>query len=244
MTDGPLAGRTIVVTRASDQSGGFAAMLRDAGAEVIELPLITIIEPPDEGAALRDALARLDGYDWLVVTSPNGAARVRDAVVDRPWGHPRLAAVGTATSAALAPRRADLIPPRQIAESLIEAIPAGAGRVLLVQGDRARDVARRGLLAKGWVVDQVTAYATVTRPIDDSMADALSRADAITLLSGSAAESFAAACQNRSVLLPCHVVSIGPITTAVAQAAGIMVTATAQVHTLRGTLETLVQTVV
>ena len=219
-------------------------MLRDAGASVIEVPLITIADAPDGGASLRDALARLGSYDWLVVTSPNGATRVRSAIRDRRSGAPLLAAIGTATAAALSPRDADLIPPRQIAESLVDVFPAGDGRVLLAQGLQARGVLQAGLAAKGWQVDRVTAYATVPRPIDSSMAAALSKADAITFLSGSAAKSFAAANQTLGVDLPCQVVSIGPVATEVAHSVGILVTATAHVHTLRGTLETLVQVLV
>ncbi len=240
----PLTGRTIVVTRASDQAGSFTAMLRDAGAAVIEIPLISIIDAPDGGDGLRDALARIEDYDWLVVTSPNGAIRVRAAMTDRLVGSPSIAAVGTATSAALSPRTADLIPPRQIAESLVDVFPAGPGRVLLAQGMQARPVLHEGLAAKGWQVDRVTAYATVPRPIDPSIAAALAEADAMTFLSGSAATSFAAANQTLGVALPCHVVSIGPVTTDVARSVGISVTATARVHTLRGTLETLVQVLV
>ncbi len=232
------------MTRASDQAGRFAAMLREAGATVVEVPLITIVDAPDGGAELRQALTRLDAYDWLAVTSPNGATRVRTAVVDRPVGSPSIAAVGTATAAALAPRHADLVPPRQIAESLVDVFPAGAGRVLVVQGLQARGVLQDGLAAKGWQVDRVTAYATEPRPIEPSMAAALSRADAITFLSGSAATSFAAANQTLGLSLPCQVVSIGPVTTEVAHSVGILVTATAHAHTLRGTLETLVQVLV
>lgn len=219
-------------------------MLRDAGATVIEVPLITIVDAPDGGVALREALARLEMYEWLVVTSPNGAARVREALADHPPGSPLIAAVGTATSGALSPREADLIPPRQIAESLIDVFPVGTGRVLLAQGMQARGVLQEGLAAKGWQVDRVTAYVTMPRPIEPSVAAALFKADAITFLSGSAVTSFAAANQTHEVDLPCQVVSIGPVTTEVAHSVGISVTATAQTHTLRGTLETLVQVLV
>ena len=48
----PLAGRTVVVTRATDQAGSLAGALTDLGAEVIELPVVAIVEPADGGAAL------------------------------------------------------------------------------------------------------------------------------------------------------------------------------------------------
>ena len=75
---GPLAGRTVVVTRATDQAGSLACALRDRGATVVELPVIAIVDSADEGAALIAAVERAvdGGYDWIVVTSPNGAHRV------------------------------------------------------------------------------------------------------------------------------------------------------------------------
>ena len=47
----PLSGRQIVVTRALEQAGSIVEVLSAAGANVISLPLIEIIEPPDGGAA-------------------------------------------------------------------------------------------------------------------------------------------------------------------------------------------------
>ena len=41
----PLTGHKVVVTRAADQAGGFADMLRDAGAEVVEFPTIETVPP-------------------------------------------------------------------------------------------------------------------------------------------------------------------------------------------------------
>jgi uroporphyrinogen-III synthase len=238
---GPLSGRTIVVTRASDQAGSFTAILRDAGAEVVEVPLIRIVEAPDGGQALRVALGRLDEYDWLVVTSPNGAQRVQDALATQPIGHPLVAAVGSATSAALAPRRADLVPPRQLAESLVKVFPEGSGRVLAAQATQARDELAHGLTEKGWRVERVGAYDTERLAIPPDLVDAIGRADAITFLSGSAVTSFAAAWPATELPVPCHAVSIGPVTSAVAETLGFSVTATARSHTLRGTLETLIR---
>ena len=63
----PLAGRRVVVTRASEQAGDLVERLVVLGAQPVEVPLIEIIDPPDGGAALRDAV---DGaVDWIVVTS-------------------------------------------------------------------------------------------------------------------------------------------------------------------------------
>lgn len=245
---GPLAGRRVVVTRASDQAGAFSSLLREAGAEVIEVPLVRIVDAADDGAALRFALGRLADFDWLVITSPNGAARVaaalaggdRASVAAGDPSHLRIAVVGSATADALG-RPVDLVPGRQIGEALVEAFPAGPGRVLLVQGELARRDVEAGLTAKGWAVERVVAYRTVPQPIPEELADSIAAADAITFLSGSAAAAFASAAISGRLVLPRHVVSIGPATTQAAMSAGVFVTATAQLHTLGGTVATLVR---
>ena len=150
--DRPLNGRTIVVTRAAEQGRRLTERLTAIGAEVVELPLIDVVDPEDGGAALRDAIARLDEFDWIVVTSANGATRLvhalrsrtatgaMGAAVDTAGSRPRIAAIGAATGAALGPdHRADLVADRSIAEGLVDALArVPPARALVVQGDRAR----------------------------------------------------------------------------------------------------------
>ena len=122
-----------------------APRLTALGATVVHVPLIEIAEPLDGGVALHQALARLAAFDWLVVTSANGARRAGPAAADHPAV--RLAAVGPATAAALAAaasgRDVDLVPALAQAEGLLAAFPRQPARVLLAQADRARSRARR-----------------------------------------------------------------------------------------------------
>ena len=234
----PLAGRTVVVTRATEQAGELAGLLRAAGAQVVELPLITTVDPPDGDAALGAALTR--PFDWVIVTSPNGARRVA-ATLARLGAPPevafRLAAIGRGTEAALG-RRADLVPTRQVAEGLLAEFRAAPGRILLVQGDQARPVLAEGLRAAGHQVEQVVAYLTVpTRPAAARLAE-VAAADAVTFASGSAVRSFVAAAGRDA--LPRVVVSIGPITTQVAGGLGVTVDRTAAEHTLPGLVAAVV----
>jgi uroporphyrinogen-III synthase len=230
----PLVGRRVVVTRAAAQSAGLSERLAALGAEVVELALIRIDEASDGGVALGRALDRLDTYDWLVVSSPNGAARVAAAPGVRGAASLRVAAVGTATAEALG-RPADLVPARQVAEGLVEVFPAGPGRVLVVQAEQARPTIAEGLRARGWSVDAVAAYRTETVHHDE-LPPAVLQADAVLFGSGSAARSWR---QVVGEWTPPVVVAIGPVTASAARDAGLKVTSVAADHSLTGLIEAL-----
>ena len=75
----------VVVTRSRDQARPLVERLEALGLDVVECPLIEI-EPLEEPHALDTS-----GYDWVVVTSPNGA----DLFAQRRAGdRARIAAVG------------------------------------------------------------------------------------------------------------------------------------------------------
>src|ERR1044071_9623465 len=71
LSERPLSGRTIVITRARAQSAEFVAELERLGARVISCPTIEIVEP-ESYALLDEAIENLYGYDWLIFTSVNG----------------------------------------------------------------------------------------------------------------------------------------------------------------------------
>ncbi len=224
-----LSGRTVVVTRAAAQSGELKAALELAGAEVVELALIRIIASPDNPTVLAPALALIDSYDWLIVTSPNGARCVCDNALVAPTKC-RIAAVGAATAAALAPfAPVDLLPERSHAEGLIAEFPLPAelhepglhepGRVLLVQGDRAPPLIAEHLAAHRWRVTNIVAYSTVAARPDAATIDRAAAADAITFLSGSAVRAFAEIVGLER--LPPVVVSIGASTSATLRELGV-----------------------
>ena len=232
VTGRPLSGRRVVVTRARAQASSLVEKLRALGAETVELPTIEVVGHDLTGLDLAS-------YDWVALTSVNAVERVFAGVRDaRAFGAAQVAAVGPGTAAALAARGviADLIPPSAVAESLVEAFPAGAGRVLLPQAAAARPVLADGLRAKGWGVDVVEAYRTVAaRPTDDALA-AGAKADAIAFTSSSTVTSWLAL----GATLPPVVACIGPVTAATAAEHGVPVTVVATEHTVDGLVEALV----
>jgi len=240
----PLFGKRIVVTRARAQASALVDRLRALGADTIELPAIAVEDAADGGAALLGAIADVDTYDWLVLTSPNGVHRTFAHVPDsRALGGVNVATIGTGTADALEHYRivADLVPDRFVAEALLDAFPAPpveGGRVLLARAAVARDVLPDGLRAKGWAVDVVEAYRTTpVHPSDDDL-EALATADAVTFTSSSTVTNFLDAVGDRD--LPPVVASIGPITSATARERGLTVDIEAEVHSIEGLVDALV----
>jgi uroporphyrinogen III methyltransferase/synthase len=240
----PLFGRSVVVTRAREQASTLSARLASLGAEVLELPAIALeplpVELPDLGA-----------YAWLVFTSANGVAGFFTRGLDplgldaRALARMRVAAIGPGTAGALATRgvRADLVPERFVAESLLEAFPpptTPGERVLLPRAEQARDVLPEGLTSRGFAVDVLPIYRTVAAVPDAAL---LARVrdggvDAITFTSSSTVENFCDLVEAVPEPQP-TVVSIGPVTSATAKGRGLRVDAEAAEHTIDGLVATL-----
>lgn len=239
----PLFGRRIVVTRTRAQASELSHMLRRRGAAPIEIPTIAIAEPDDGGAALLAAASGLDVYDWVVLTSPNGAERFCSVLRDaRQVGRARLAAIGPGTARVLASHNlvADLVPDSYVAEGLLDAFPAppgGGGRVLLARAAEARDVLPDGLREAGWAVDVVPVYRTVRPDLAPEAADALATADVVTFTSSSTVRHFVELAGVEAV--PPVVACIGPITAATARELGLAVTVEAAEHTIAGLVAAL-----
>jgi uroporphyrinogen III methyltransferase/synthase len=234
----PLFGRRVVVTRAREQASGLCARLVELGAEVVELPAIEV-EP------IEFDLPDLSGYAWVVLTSANGAEalfarglhpRGLDA---RALAGVRVAAIGPGTAATLDRYgvRADLVPQRFVAEALVDAFPAPRApndRVLVARAEQARDVLPDGLARLGYAVDILPVYRTVTAVPDPAQLERVRAGefDAVTFTSSSTVDNF---CRLVGpVASEPLVVSIGPITTASATAAGLRVDVEADPHDIDG----------
>jgi uroporphyrinogen III methyltransferase/synthase len=241
----PLFGHTVVVTRAEAQAGALVTLLSEAGAAAVELPVIEIVDPADGGAALARAASELARYAWVVVTSVNGVGRLfrllRDA---RAFGPAKVAAIGEATAATLSARgvAADLVPPRYVAEALVEAFPPappGGGRVLVARAAEARDVVPRGLSDLGWTVEVVEAYRVAPARTDPKAMAAAREAGVVTFTSPSVVRAFVELAGRAGV--PPIVACIGPVTAAEARRQGLSVAVEAEVHTAGGLVDALIR---
>jgi uroporphyrinogen III methyltransferase/synthase len=248
---GPLTGLEVVVTRPRAQAAELVSALAEAGATVIELPVIAIVDPPDGGRALRAEAARAESFDWVVFTSSNAVERLVGLLRDgRALGGVRLAAVGAATARALAAHRlvADLVPDDETAHGLVAAMPdapsggSRPGRVLFPRAREAQEDLAPGLRHKGWEVTEVEAYRTVPAGADEGIGkdelDAASGSDVITFTSPSSVKRYAALAAGRPP--PRIVACIGPVTADAARAAGFRVDVVAADHSVEGLVVALV----
>jgi uroporphyrinogen III methyltransferase/synthase len=232
---GPLAGRSVAVTRARAQASPLAARLRALGARVVEAPAIRI-EPLDA------ELPELADFDLLCVTSPNGARRLLEIAGDaRALCGPAIAAIGPGTADALRAGgiAADIVPPRAVAESLVEALAERpVRRALIARAETARDVLPDALRERGAEVEILALYRTVAEPLDASAHEAANAADYVTFTSASAVRYFleAAGTPRDGTRL----VSIGPITSAALREHGLEPHVEAAEHTPDGLLAALV----
>jgi uroporphyrinogen III methyltransferase / synthase len=198
----------VIVTRPRAQAQPLVGRLEALGHEVVECPLIEIVRTSDEPIDCS-------GYDWAVVTSPNGA----DEVARRATNLPNVAAVGPGTAETL---RGHGIEPTFVAsvstaEAMADEFPRPAGRVLYLAAQNAR----RGPI-DALDADFVPLYATVLLQPEPP------EGDVVVLASGSAARAYAAIGGRVPAI------SIGPETTRVARSVGIEVVSEAATHDLDG----------
>jgi len=164
---GPLAGKTIVVTRPRAQAGPLAAAIAAQGGQPLIFPLLEIA-PAADPQALTAAVARLADYGLAVFISPNAVAYALPAIlVHGPWPAGLLpAAVGQGTVKELAAHGiAGCVAPRERfdSEALLELPELAAGqvagrRVAIFRGDGGRELLAETLRARGAEVDCVTCY--------------------------------------------------------------------------------------
>jgi uroporphyrinogen-III synthase len=200
----------VIVTRPRAQAGPLVERLEALGLDVVACPLIEIERTSDE---------RIDasGYDWLVVTSPNGADELARRLVPP---RPKVAAVGPGTAERLRAHGVEpaLVPRVSTQAGLLDELPWPPGRVLLAAAEDARR-----LLVERLGADFLPLYRT--RLLEP---DAPPEGDLVVLASGSAARAFA------RLGLGVPAVSIGPQTTRAASEAGLRVVAEAETYDLDG----------
>jgi len=245
----PLLGWRILTTRASRQSGGLAAPLRDLGADVTEIPTIEI-KPPSSYEPLDSSLKKIKEYDWLILTSVNGAdavfARLKKLRMSpRELDHLDIAAIGPATKKAIESHglKVAVTPDKYVAEFVVNALRGRTEgkRALLARAKVARDVLPNELKKAGVLLDVVEAYETTIpqgaeAKLQKMFASHDRLPDIVTFTSSSTATNFLNLLGNsRSrVLANICIASIGPVTSGTLRSAGFPPTVEAREYTVQG----------
>lgn len=242
----PLLGQGVLVTRSREQASAMARELTLAGARVVEFPAIRF-EPPEDAAAVREAACRLREYDWAVFTSPNGVDWFwkeldRLGLDARAFAGTRVAAIGPGTEEALARKgiRADFVPEKFVAESLLAGLTAlgvAGKRVLIPRAESARDVLPEGLIKAGADCAVVPVYKTVPDASGAAEVNRLIEQGAIsyvTFASSSTVTNFLAAVSRETLDAAggLRFACIGPVTAQTLADAGYTCHVTAEKHTI------------
>lgn len=244
----PLFGKRVVVTRNQEQAGRLGEKLEILGAEVLEIPLVSISgdvkqEPAD------DVFAEFWGYEWIVFSSANGVRFFFEEFYRRfpdirALGAIRFAAIGTATAREIESHRiaVELVAEESTAEGLAQALVAteslDSAKVLVVTGNQNRKVLVEKLTKARAIVDEFPVYKTELAPLKDKAVVADFRkngAELIVFTSSSAVNSFVkqlAALKLEPNAVPPKAASLGPITSRKLQAHGIPVVVEAKEQNL------------
>jgi uroporphyrinogen III methyltransferase/synthase len=251
----PLFGKRVLITRPEGQSAWLARALREVGADPVEVPSIQIL-PPLQPELLREHMARLDFYQWLVFTSANGVRAAFDCLREigrdsRALGSCRVAAIGPATRDALLAHgiRADVVPAEYRGEQVAEAILAQGSlrgqRVLLARAEQAREALPERLRAAGAELHVVAAYRTTGASeqqlvlIREQLHER--SIDIVTFTSSSTAEHLVSGLGTDAARLLEHPLraAIGPITAETLARLGIPAQVIAEEYTAEGLLNAL-----
>lgn len=175
----PLAGETILITRAVNANSEFRQMLETKGSTVLEFPAL-VIKPPSSWQKLDDAITNLEEYDWLILTSANGVEYFFERLYHQNKNknhlkNIKIAVVGTKTAQYLSQHdlKADFIPPDFIADSLVENFPEilSQQKILFPRVESGgREILVQELSQKGAKITEIPAYQSGCPDIIDDIA--------------------------------------------------------------------------
>jgi len=252
---GKLAGKRIIVTRAREQAGKLVEKIEELGGEAIEFPVIKIAKP-ESYVHFDRVLDDIGSFNWIVFMSVNGVdsffSRMKTRLMDirSLWGI-KLCAVGEATAERLQDLglNVDYMPEKftasELLEGLLKRVEPGQ-KVLLARADIASRELSEGLKNSGVSYEDLVVYRTVPGGADRK--DIISmleegRIDFITFTSSSTVRNFISIIGSNKLdtISRAKVVCIGPVTAKTAAELGIKVTSVADVYTIDGLVQKLLE---
>ncbi len=198
----PLLGKNIVITRSRAQASDLVSMLSENGACVIQFPTIEIV-PLEDYSHLYKEFERLHLYDWIIFTSVNSVEiffkKLFEKGLDsRALYNTKICAIGPATANKIRHYSIipDLVPPKYVAESIIEALgkdDIASKNILIPRALEARKILPDELKRLGAKVNVVPVYKTVLGSQDkDTVIEMIKNnmIDYVTFTSSSTVKNF------------------------------------------------------
>ncbi len=252
-----LNGKRIIVSRAKEQAGSLSSLLKEEGADVLEIPFIEI-RPAQSYEALDKAIENLLAYDWLILTSANGVKAFfsrleKQGKSEADLLHLKIVAIGPATAKAIEKHGipVDIVPDEYVAEAVVEEMrnQVKGERVLLVRAKVARDVIPNALRELGAKVHVMEAYETI---VPESSRTAILEAlksdnkpALITFTSSSTVKNFVELVGQETIgsglLDGVKLASIGPVTSTTLKELGLRVDIEAKEYTIPGLVEAILK---
>ena len=165
MTERPLAGLNIVVTRPREQAAQLAQRITQAGGQVILFPLLEI-SPVADPKPLRTLVARLPEFNLAIFISPNAVCYGMAAIFAAGALSPtlKIATVGQGSAKALRDLGVGKIiaPQDRFDSEALLALPelqqVAGWRVVIFRGDGGRELLGDTLKARGASVEYAACY--------------------------------------------------------------------------------------
>ena len=251
--DKPLFGKDVIVTRARTQSSSLVSKISDLGGNPIEIPTIKI-NKIENNIELENEIKNIRDYTYLVLTSKNAVQIFFDKLYkmnldSRALANLKVCAVGSATAKEIRNNgiNPDIIPEQFVSEYLFEELKSvlkSTDKVLIPRTKNARDFLVNKI-SKICSVKEVHIYETVLNNIKkDEILKGLNSLEEkyITFTSSSTVTNFVdiIGMDNIDELNKLKVISIGPITTETANSLGINVYREANISTIDGMIDCII----
>ncbi|SDM87624.1 uroporphyrinogen-III synthase [Fictibacillus solisalsi] len=239
-----LTGKTIVVTRAVEQSRKLLSKLREEGAEAVSFPVMHITKA-EPGATAKEIRREFDAFEWVVFTSINGVRYFFEWLQAEKLSLAgmKIAAVGRKTAESLERQGiyVDLIPERfegrELAALLKRTVTPGS-KVLVPKGNLAKSTVKKTLAGIADVTEMIV-YQTKKNPVLDA-GQLPAKVDLLLFMSPSSISFFSETIGSRladyqDVPAAC----VGPVTASRAKATGFRKLITANDYTEEGIIDTV-----
>ncbi len=195
-----LNGSHILVTRPEHQAENLSRLIEERGGIAVRFPTLDIVARDDVGDEIKNTLANLDSFEWIIFISANAvnfALKANSGKIARTKSV-RFAAVGQSTAQAMkmAGLTVDLVPENGYNSEVLLAMPqlqqVEGQSFLIVRGEGGREQLATMLRSRGAEVNYLEVYKRVIPRIDSSPVVKLlaqHSLDAITVTSAEALQN-------------------------------------------------------